>query len=69
MRKNQAPRRLWSARRQIDAFYPKKPQRGFAGFVYDLRVRSVAFLPGAVPVAPTADPAVAMMVPNLSKAA
>jgi hypothetical protein len=68
-RKNQAPHRLSSARRQIDAFCPKKPQRGLVELVYDLRVSSVASI-AAMPVAVVPDPAVTMMVPpHLRKAA
>src|SRR5580700_9010902 len=68
-RKNQAPHRLSSARRQIDAFCPKKPQRGSIEFVYVLRVRSAASL-AAMHVAVAPDPAVTMaVVVHLRKAA
>jgi hypothetical protein len=68
-RKNQAPHRLWSARRQIDAFFPKKPQRGSIEFGYDLRVRSAASL-AAMHVAVAPDPAMTVtVVVHLGKAA
>jgi hypothetical protein len=68
LRKNQAPHRRSSARRQIDAFCSKKPQRGLVEFVYDLRVRSAASI-AAMHMAVTPDPAMTMPVVHLGKAA